>query len=135
MTQNRSTVPDKKASAPLVHTDLAAPFNSVAKDGFKYSLSFVSDHSGVIFVYFLKQKSDTLAATEQFLSDTASIGKVMCIRSDNGGKFVGQKYKSFLRQNKIKHEPCAPHSPHIKMEEPRELGLVYLTWQGVFCYL
>ena len=37
---------------------------------------------------------------------------VKCIRSDNGGEFVGQKYKSLLRQNKIKHETCAPYSPH-----------------------
>ena len=114
MTQNRSRVPDGKATAllELVHSDLAGPMNPVAKDGFKYSLSFVDDYSGVIFVYFLKEKFDTLEATEQFLADIAPIGKVKCIRSDNGGEFVGQKYKSFLRHNKIKHETRAPYSPH-----------------------
>ena len=88
MTQNRSRVPDRKATAPLelVHSGLAGTINPVAKDGFKYSLSFVDVYSGVIFVYFLKQKSDTLEATEQFLVDTASIGKVECIRSDNDGE-------------------------------------------------
>ena len=127
MTQNRSTVPDRKATAPLelVHSDLAGPINPVAKDGFKYSLYFVDDYSGVIFVYFLKQKSDTLEATEQFLADTAPIGKVKCIRSDNGGEFVDQKYKSFLRQNKIKHETCAPYSPH-------QNGTAKRAWLSLF---
>ena len=127
MTQNRSRVPDRKATAPLelVHSDLAGPINPVAKDGFKYSLSFVDDYSGVIFVYFLKQKSDTLEATEQFLADTAPIGKVKCIRSDNSGKFVGQKCKSFLRQNKIKHETCAPYSPH-------QNGTAERAWLSLF---
>ena len=127
MTQNRSRVPDRKATAPLelVHSDLAGPINPVAKDGFKYSLSFVDDYSGVIFVNFLKQKSDTLEATEQFLADTAPIGKVKCIRSDNGGEFVGQKYKSFLRQNKIKHETCAPYSPH-------QNGTAKRAWLSLF---
>ena len=72
MTQSRSRVPDRKATAPLelVHSDLAGPIKPAAKDGFKYSLSFVDDYSGVIFVPFLKQKSDTLEATEHFLADT-----------------------------------------------------------------
>ena len=48
-------------------------------------LLFVDDFSGIDMVYFLKQKCDTVNATEIFLADTAPYGKVKTIRSDNGG--------------------------------------------------
>ena len=33
-----------------------------------------------------------------------------CIRSDNGGEFISQKFKSLLEKNKIKSEMSAPYS-------------------------
>ena len=57
--------PDKHAthSLELVHCDLAGSIDPVAKYGFKYSLSFVDDFSGINMIYFLRQKSDTTEAT------------------------------------------------------------------------
>ena len=49
---------------------------------------------------------------EKFLADTAPLDKVKCIRSDNGGEFFRQEVKPLLQENKIKHEKCAPYSPH-----------------------
>ena len=88
MCQTRNREPDQRASAPLefVHCDLAGPIEPVAKDGFKYALSFVDDFSGTNIIYILRQKSDTLEATEKFLADAAPYGKVMRLRSDNGGE-------------------------------------------------
>ena len=63
-------------------------------------------------MYFLKSKSDTVAATQNFLADTASYGEVKCIRSDNGGEFISQKFESLLEKNKIKHEKSTSYSPH-----------------------
>ncbi|CAB4039167.1 Retrovirus-related Pol poly from transposon TNT 1-94, partial [Paramuricea clavata] len=121
MTQSRNRTPDKRANAPfdLVHSDLAGPISPGGKDGFNYALSFVDDYSGVIMIYFLKHKSDTVEATKQFLADIAPLGKVKCIRSDNGGEFIGQKFKSLLRENTIKHETCAPYSPHQNVTAER----------------
>ena len=48
----------------------------MAKDGFKYALTFVDDYTGTICVYFLKNKSDTVAATEKFLADNRPFGKL-----------------------------------------------------------
>jgi len=36
---------------------------------------FTDDFSGVIFVYFLRSKSDAVEATEKFLADSAPFGK------------------------------------------------------------
>ena len=81
-TQNRNRKPDARATAPLdlVHTDLAGPVDPASKEG----LAFTDDFSGADFVYFPRNMSDTVAATE-FLADSAPYGKVKCMRSDNGG--------------------------------------------------
>ena len=114
MSQTRNRNPDTRAKAPLelVHTDLAGPITPVGKDGFIYAMSFVDDYSEVIMIYFLKNKTDAIGTTQQFLADIAPIGKVKCIRSDNGGEFISSKFKSILRENQIKHQTCAPYSPH-----------------------
>ena len=89
MCQTRNREPDQRAKAPLEFVDcgLAGPIEPVAKDGFKYALSFVDDFSGVNMIYFLRQKSDAVETTEKILAGTAPYGKVRWLRSDNGGEF------------------------------------------------
>lgn len=103
MTQSRNRNPDARATDPLelVHTDLAGPIDPASREGFRYSIAFTEDYSGTVFVYFflLKSKSDTVATG----ADTAPYGEVKYIRSDNGGEFISQKFKSLLEKNKIKH--------------------------------
>ena len=84
----------------------------MAKDGYKYDLSFVDDYTGINIVYSLKRKDDTLEATEKFLADIAPYGKIKRIRSDNGGEFINQGFKTLLRKHTIRHETSAPYSPH-----------------------
>lgn len=56
----------------------------MSKDGYRFAVSFTDDFSSaVFFVYFLKQKSDAVYATEKFLADTAPYGKIKCLRCDN----------------------------------------------------
>ena len=114
MCQIRNREPDERAKMPLefVHCDLAGPIDPVARGDFKYTLCFVDDLTGIHMIYFLKQKSDTFEATQQFLADSAPFGIVKRIRSDNGGEFTSANFRSLLRKNKIKHETCAPYSPH-----------------------
>lgn len=51
----------------MVHTDLARPIDPVSRDGHRYALSFTDDYSSAVFVYFLKNKSDTVTSTENSL--------------------------------------------------------------------
>jgi len=59
----RNREADVRAKQPfeLVHTDLARPIDSTAKDRFKYVMIFTDDFSGCNFTYFLKEKSDASA--------------------------------------------------------------------------
>ena len=70
MTQYKNREADKRATKPLglVHTDLAGPIDPESKEGFRFVLSFVDDYSGHITLYLLKNKSDTLRATEKYLA-------------------------------------------------------------------
>lgn len=114
MTNDKSKKARVKSSVPLelIHSDIAGPITPASTEGFKYALSFTDDYSGACFVYFLKNKSDTVVATEKFLADSAPYGHVKCIRSDNGSEFTAETFQSLLRKNKIRHERSAPYSPH-----------------------
>ena len=124
---NRNRGPEARATRPLemVHTDLAGPIDPVSKEGFKYSIVFTDDFSGAIFVYFLKNKSDTVQATEKFLVDCSPYGQVKCMRSDTGTEFTSDAFQTLLREISIKHETSSPYSPHQNSTAERH-------WQALF---
>jgi DNA-dependent RNA polymerase auxiliary subunit epsilon len=127
MTQHRNRKADRKASniLELVHCDLAGPIDPTAREGFRYALAFVDDYSGMIMIYLLVSKSETLRATEKFLADMSPHGKVKCIRSDNGTEFTSQGFQNLLIKHSIKHEKSAPYSPH-------QNGTVERNWRSLF---
>ena len=87
----------------------------MSKEGFRYSIAFTDDHSDVVFVCFLKDKSDTVEATKKFLADSASFRIGKRLRSDNGGEFVSGMFKAFLNDNKIKHgKSMWPYAAYIR---------------------
>lgn len=126
-TQSRSREPDARATAALqlVHTDLAGPIDPESRDGYRWAVSFTDDYSSAVFVYFLRNKSDTVQATEKFLADMSPYGKVKRIRSDNGTEFMGKDYQALLNKNGIRHETSAPYSPH-------QNGTAERTWRTLF---
>jgi len=127
MTQGRNRGPRVRSNAPLelVHTDLTGPIDPISTEGFRYAVTFTDDYSGAIFVYFLKHKSDTLAATEKFLADCAPFGNVLSLRSDNGSEFTSRAFQSFLIKNRIKHETSAPYSPHQNGTAERQFRTLF----------
>ena len=127
MTQSFSRQSDLRAPKPLelVHCDLCGPIQPVAKDGFKYAISFVDDFSSANTVYFLHQKSDATRATEKFLADCAPIGKVEHLRTDNGTEFTNDEFRSLMLKHSIRHEKSAPYSPH-------QNGTVERSWRSLF---
>ena len=129
MTQGKSKSPRVRTTVPLelVHTDLAGPITPISSEGFKYAVGFTDDYSGMVSVYFIKSKSDTVAATERFLADTAPFGSVKCLRSDNGSELTSSSYQSLLRKHKITHDSdtSAPYSPHLN-------GTTERHWRTLF---
>ena len=66
----------------MVHSDLAGPNISTAKVGFRYAICFVDDYSGFVSHYFMRNKSDAIRATAQFLADVSAIGIVKVLRME-----------------------------------------------------
>ena len=75
-------------------------------------MAFTDDFSGAVSVYFLRNKSDTVASTERCLADSAPYGKVKCIRSDNSGEFTSVNFEALLKRNRTRHDTCAPYLSH-----------------------
>ena len=90
----------------------------------KYAIAFTDDYSGVSFVYFLKQKSETVKATVKFLTDCPPYGKVNSLRSDNGTEFTSEEFQGLLRRNQIRREKSSPNSPHQNSTAERQ----WRTW-------
>ena len=70
----------------------------------------------------MRNKSDTLEAFKMFIADTRPYGNIKRVRLDNGGEFISNAFKNYLRENKIKPEFSAPHSPH-------QNGTAERTWR------
>ena len=100
-------------SKPLekVYSDLCGPITPTS-NGFRYTINFVDDFSGMIYVYFLKTKDAATDALERYLADTAPYGTVLHLHTDNGGEYISQRFKEVLIRHKIKHSTTAPFSPH-----------------------
>ena len=120
-------LPDKRAEnkMELIHIDLSGKIEPISREGFQYAMIFVDDFSSVIFVYFLKNKSNAVDALKRFLADTSIYGSTRRIRTDNGGEFVSDEFQKVLIENKIKVEYTCPYSPH-------QNGTAERNWQSLF---
>jgi hypothetical protein len=101
------------ASKPLqrVHTDLCGPIEPCSQDGYRYMINFIDEYSSMLFVYFLRSKDQAHNALKMFLADTAPIGQVKEIHSDNGTEYTNKTFQQILLDNKIKFTTTAPYSP------------------------
>jgi len=101
------------ANEPLyrVHTDLCGPIEPHSREGYRYIMNFVDEHSSMLFVYFLHSKDKTNQALMNFLADVAPYGRPKEIHSDNGTKYTNKEFRQTLRDNYIKQTTTAPYSP------------------------
>jgi hypothetical protein len=82
-------------------------------DGYCYTLTTLDDHSSFGLTWFLKHKSDTLAAFKQFVSwaEHQSDRKLKSIRSDQGGEFLDREFDEYLAKHGIERQLSVAHSP------------------------
>ncbi|GJV12066.1 putative RNA-directed DNA polymerase [Tanacetum coccineum] len=75
----------------LVHSDVCGPIKTKTLGGCSYFVTFIDDHSRKVWVYTLKTKDQVLDVFKQFhaLVERQTGKKLKCIRSDNGGEYIG----------------------------------------------
>ncbi|GKB48852.1 retrovirus-related pol polyprotein from transposon TNT 1-94, partial [Tanacetum coccineum] len=104
-----------KAKEPLelIHSDVFGPVKQPSIGENRYMVTFIDDFSRYVWVYFMKNKSDTLAKFKEFKkSAEAEIGKdVRCLRTDNGGEYTSDEFSNYLQETKVRHQFTCANTP------------------------
>ncbi|GKA42824.1 putative RNA-directed DNA polymerase [Tanacetum coccineum] len=79
--------------------------------GCLYFVTFIDDHSRKVWVYTLKTKDQVLDVFKQFyaLVERQTGKKLKCIRSDNGGEYIGP-FDAYCREHGIEHQKTPPRT-------------------------
>ncbi|KAI0523201.1 hypothetical protein KFK09_005595 [Dendrobium nobile] len=97
----------------LIHTDVWGPVMHPSLDGFRYYVIFVDDYTRFSWIYFLYTKQETLSKFKILcnLIRTQFRTTPRTLRSDGGGEFTSQAFRSFLQDNGITQQLSCPHTP------------------------
>lgn len=90
----------------LLHIDVWGPYKVHIREGFKFFLTIVYDHSRNTWVTLLKNKSDSFSVLMKFvtLAHTQFDRKVKIVRSDNALEFEDSHCKALYDSYGIVHQ-------------------------------
>ncbi|KAL4562996.1 hypothetical protein LXL04_027027 [Taraxacum kok-saghyz] len=96
----------------LIHSDVWGPAKVLGGQDFKYFLLFVDDCTRMIWIYFLKHKSEVPEKFANFhtMIQTQFQKLIQILRSDNGGEFVNTTMKLFCQDKGIIHQTTNPNT-------------------------
>ncbi|KAL0367866.1 UNVERIFIED_CONTAM: Retrovirus-related Pol polyprotein from transposon TNT 1-94 [Sesamum radiatum] len=102
-----------KEPLELIHSDVFGPVRQASIGRMKYMVTFIDDFSRYVWVYFMKNKSETLMKFKEFKKSVeAEIDRgVRCLRTDNGGEYTSNKFLDFIREAKIRQQFTCPNTP------------------------
>lgn len=117
--QTRQRIPKAatfRATRPLelVHSDLCGPLPVPSLTGARYVITFTDDYSRFTWVYFLKFKSEALDKFKLFKSQVENMlqQKLACLRSDRGGEYTSELFRSFCHTHGITRQLTVARTPH-----------------------
>ncbi|CAL8151068.1 unnamed protein product [Prunus armeniaca] len=87
----------------LVHVDLCGPMRNESVARNRYFMLIIDDFTRMIWVYFLRNKSEAFSCFKKFKSMTElqTGHQVKCIRSDRGGEFLSTEFVEFCEAHGI----------------------------------
>ena len=90
----RKLVQREREKLELVHSDVCGPMPTLSLGGASYFVTFIDDATRKIWVYPIRHKDDALKAFQKFLAlaENESGKKLKCLRTDNGGEYVGKVF-------------------------------------------
>jgi hypothetical protein len=102
-----------KGILDLIHSDVCGPMSAVSIGGFNYYVSFIDDHSGNTWIYFMKTKDEVFSRFQELKAfvENQTGGKIKVLRSDNGGKYTLSAFKELCIDFGIKRELTVPYNP------------------------
>jgi hypothetical protein len=102
-----------KGILDLIHSDVCGSMSVVSLSGYHYYVTFIDDFSRKTWIYFMKTKDEVFSRFQEFkaLVENQTGRKIKVLRSDNGGEYTSNDFKSFCTQAGIKRELTVPHNP------------------------
>jgi transposase InsO family protein len=102
-----------KGALDIIHSNVCGPMPTTSLSGYVYYVSFIDDFSRKTWIYFLKAKREVFNKFKEFkaLVENLSEKKIKILRSDNGGEFTSDEFKTFSKEVGIKRELSTPYNP------------------------
>jgi hypothetical protein len=104
-----------RASYPLelMHADLCGPIQNESIGGNRYFIIFIDDFLRTCWVYFLRNKSDTLNLFKKFkaLVEMQSGYRLKKLRSDRGGEYTSHEFQNLCASMGMERQLTITYSP------------------------
>ncbi|GJT18974.1 retrotransposon protein, putative, ty1-copia subclass [Tanacetum coccineum] len=111
----------------IIHTDVCGPLRHVSRQGASYFITFTDDYSRYGYVYLLKHKHEVFETFKVFKNEVENqLGKtIKALRSDQGGEYISQEFKDYLKACGIVQQLTPPYTPqHNGVSERRNRTLL-----------
>jgi transposase InsO family protein len=97
----------------LIHSDVFGPMKQISLGGMRYMVTFIDDFSRYVWVYFIKEKSETFLKFKEFKEKVEGEldMKIKCLGTDNGKEYLSNEFSNYLKENKIRRQLTCPHTP------------------------
>ena len=97
----------------IIHADVCGPARNQALQGERYFVLFVDDYTRMMWIYFIKYKSETFECFKNLkaLVENEKDSKIKCLRTDRGGEFTSNEFSEFCNIHGIKREFSAARTP------------------------
>ena len=98
--------------------------------GSRYILTFIDDATRMVWVYFLKAKSEVFQTFKKFknLVENQASCRIKKLRTDRGTEYLSREFTNFLEENGIKRQLTATYSPQQNgVSERRNRTLVEMA--------
>eukprot|EP01018_Ginkgo_biloba_P016825 Gb_38799 [translate_table: standard] len=81
--------------------------------GARYFLTFINDYSRKVWIYPLREKSQTFTVFKQVkeLVKRQTGLKLKVLRSDNGGEYTSKEFNQYYKDRGIQRQITAPYTP------------------------
>ena len=98
----------------LVHSDVHGPLPTQSREGYKYWITFIDDHSRFWAVLPLKAKSGAFAAFKQFkaYAENQLNCRIKALRDDKGGEYMSKEWEDLCRREGIARQHTVRAEPH-----------------------
>ena len=97
----------------LVHNDVWGPALVTSVLGYRFYVIFVDDFTRFTWLFLLKHKFEVFTVFLHFkaLVKNQFGSTIKTLRTDGGGEYTSNHFKSFCLENGIQHQLSCPYSP------------------------